>query len=229
MDDVLGITRRTRSPGPRSHHPGRLQARTDHAAELREYASPSRPDDHHRSRTGAPPVLAYRERRQLLRDGDALLELVERLRLADQAGLPPLLAQRIGDWALRVPGAIPLAPLRTLAAAHDAVLELQGKLMGRPADPCGRGGGRPPAAEIRLPPMPPAGPGAAWWAAAQEATDQALWRYAEQQRLAARAARLRRPDRDRWLQRAQAAWANYWRLYCELEAQAATLPTPPGG
>ncbi len=167
-----------------------------------------------------------RSRKDLLGEGDVILDRVEELRLLEQRAVPAGLAEAISVFQRRL-GRRPSNPT-TLAAAHRLVLALEGRLMignprvaatrthedrprGQPVVKVLQGGVRWKL--LTLPAMPPGGPDAAWRELREATVARAFdrWQYALEH--AGRAARGgHRADAERAVARERLAWANYWEL-----------------
>jgi hypothetical protein len=177
---------------------------------------------------------AEAHRRQMLDESDALLDLVEQLRLAERTVCPPGLAEAVRALQLRL-GRLEAGRPRTVRAAQNLVFSVQARLMAsnprlpRPSPQPERPAGQPRVAVLRLggawkflalpPPPASAGPGdQADWRQLVEATVQrALDRWAAAQDRAVWAARAREAAAPA-LHRAAAAWRNYWELRCEADS-----------
>ena len=200
------------------------------------------------------PDTADAHRRRLLADSDHLLEQVEQLRLGDGAVCPPDLAEAVRSLQLRLGRAEASRP-RTVRAAHHLVFAVQARLMAanprnlqprpQPDRPAGvprmtvlRQGG---AWKFLALPAPPAsdepGAQAEWLQLIRLTVQRALDRWSCAQDQAVNAARAREGALGA-LQRARAAWRNYWDLRCEAEALVSRVSAaargpgtlgPPGG
>jgi hypothetical protein len=170
-------------------------------------------------------------RRTMLAQADLLLEEVEELRLADQPRLPPSLGDAIRGLQVRI-GRRETANLRTVHAAQLLVYAVQQRLMAanphnhQPRSHLGRAAGSPGVMrlegggewkELTLPPGPAAGPSPMPWSVHVElVVERAFDRWALSQHQAVMAARSGQPANEA-LDRARAAWTNYWDLRCEAE------------
>jgi hypothetical protein len=182
----------------------------------------------------AEPDTADAHRRRLLADSDHLLEQVEQLRLGDGTVCPPDLAEAVRSLQLRLGRAEASRP-RTVRAAHHLVFAVQARLMSanprnlQPRPQPDRPAGVPRVTVLRQGgawkflalPAPPAGDGpgaqAEWLQLIRLTVQRALDRWSCAQDQAVNAARAREGALGA-LQRARAAWRNYWDLRCEAEA-----------
>jgi hypothetical protein len=178
-------------------------------------------------------------RRTMLAQADLLLDEVEELRLADQPRLPTTLGDAIRRLQARI-GRRETANLRTVRAAQLLVYAVQQRLMAanphnqQPRSHPGRAAGSPVVIrlaggaewkELTLPPGPAAGPSPLPWPVHVElVVERAFDRWALAQHQAVMAARSGQPA-DEALDRAHAAWTNYWDLRCEAERLLAPART----
>lgn len=192
-----------------------------------------------------PQDPAEASRRRLLRDSDTLLDQLEDLRLADRSGCPPVLATAVRALQVRLGSVDPRKP-RTVNAAHQLVFAVQARLMAaNPKNPhpraaLGRPGGQPRVADLAhggawkflaLPPPPTsqdAGHEADWDLLVQLTVERALDRWSRAQDDAVAAIRAGRRSAGS-LQRARAAWRNYWELRCEAERLLSCRPAEAAG
>jgi hypothetical protein len=183
---------------------------------------------------------AEAHRRRLMDESDALLALVEQLRLAERTACPPALAERVRALQLRL-GRTETGRPRTVRAAHNQVFSVQARLMAanprlpRPSPQPGRPVGQPRVAILRrggawkflaLPPPPAAaeaGEVANWRQLVSATVQRALDRWAAAQDRAVRAARAG-DGAVLAVRRAAAAWRNYWELRCEAESLGCGCP-----
>jgi hypothetical protein len=180
-----------------------------------------------------------RHRRSLLAASDDLLDQVEELRLADRTETPPSLQDAIGALQRRLGGSAGEDGARTLDAAHELVLAVQERLLalsrGRdaPRRHHDRAAGSPAMAALGrggrwkllvLPARPDAhGLQPAWRKAVLATLERALdrWDYAHHH---ARRGCRGGIDAEAALERARAAWDNYWELYQEAERLGVIRP-----
>lgn len=169
-------------------------------------------------------------RRRLLDESDRLLERIERLRMAGQRDLPPLLGRALLSLQVQLG---PFSPLRhqSLHAAHNAVFTLQHRLLAAnrrnptPRSHAGRRAGEPRVARVtssaswKFLVLPPRRQDAAEdWPMLVEATVERAydrWRLAQERTLTA--ARSHNSQALARLAQAEAAWSNYWELRQEAE------------
>ncbi len=165
----------------------------------------------------------------MLARSDELLDQLERLRLRDRLVTPMPLRRRIDD--LRADAGLAQRPVpRSLAAAHDLLLSMQQHWLNlnprHPAvtpSPVSRA---EPWKRLPLPPCPPSGPDEPWRRLARATVERAFDRWCWAQHHATRAAR-EGCDGAPALQRATAAWTNYFQLRQEalrLGAWAGEMP-----
>ena len=160
--------------------------------------------------------LVEASRQALLARSDDLLDELEVLRLRDRLLTPAALRRRIEG--LRSDARFPerSAP-RSLAAAHDLLLSMQQRWLNlNPRHPGVTPPGPPAPASDRwkhlpLPPCPPGGPDETWRHLARATVERAFDRWCWAQHHATRAAR-EGGDGPPALQRAAAAWTNYFQL-----------------
>lgn len=176
------------------------------------------------------PDGAEQRRRGLLEESDGLLDVVERLRLADRSQVPSELAAAITRLQERLGRSNPPRP-STLRAAHNLLLAAQGRLLAAgarnplPRAHHGRGMGQPVFAAIAPGrswkflslPAPSAAPTReAWLQLVDDTVERACdrWAYAHHQAL--RAVRAGQPAAAA-LAVADAAWSNYYELRREAD------------
>lgn len=176
------------------------------------------------------PEGTEQRRRGLLEESDGLLDVVERLRLADRTRVPPELQAAMGRLQQRLGRADPARPA-TLRAAHNLLLAAQGRLLAAnarsplPRAHHGRGMGQPvfdavaPGKTWKFLSLPP--PSASpsreeWLARVDDTVERACdrWGYAHHQAL--RAIRAGQPAAAA-LAIADAAWNNYYELRREAD------------
>jgi hypothetical protein len=173
---------------------------------------------------------ADRARRRLLAEADDLLDRVEHLRLMERREVPPALADALR--ALQWRGGRAGGP-RTVSAAQQLVYSVQQRLMGaNPRNPQPRRHLDRAAGSPMMTTLPASGaawkfltlpaPGSArsdeeWREVVELTVERAFdrWSFVHGRVLAA--AREHRPGFERELDRARAAWANYWELRREAE------------
>jgi hypothetical protein len=154
-------------------------------------------------------------RQTLLARSDDLLDELELLRLHDRRLTPAALRRRIDR--LRSDARLPERPApRSLAAAHDLLLSMQQRWLNlNPRHPGVSvpppGGERNRWKQLPLPPCPPGGPDEPWRGLARATVERAFDRWCWAQHHATRAAR-EGGDGPPALQRAAAAWTNYFQL-----------------
>lgn len=154
-------------------------------------------------------------RQTLLARSDDLLDELEELRLHDRLLTPGPLRRRIED--LRSDAGLSRRPApRSLGAAHDLLLSMQQRWLNlNPRHPFVTP--VPPAApsepwkHLPLPPCPPGGPDDTWRRLARATVERAFDRWCWAQHHATRAAR-EGGEGPPALQRAGAAWVNYFQL-----------------
>lgn len=184
-------------------------------------------------------------RRRMLADSDHLLEQVEQLRLDDGTVCPPDLAEAVRSLQLRLGRAEASRP-RTVRAAHHLVFAVQARLMAanprnlQPRPQPDRPAGMPRVTILRQGgawkflalPAPPTGDEptaqAEWLQLIRLTVQRALDRWSCAQDQAVNAARAREGAVGA-LQRARAAWRNYWELRCEAEALLSRVPAAARG
>lgn len=179
----------------------------------------------------AVAVTSDTRRRLLLAESDCLLDVVENLRLSDEAEAPPRLREAIRALQIRLGRRNPPVAPATLDAVHNLVFAVQQRIMSanpknpRPNRHQGRASGQPLMTLVRedrkwkvltLPPPTVSGEDADWIELVESTVERAWdrWCYAQQQ--ASRAARAHvRPLVAFAI--ATAAWRNYWQLLQEAE------------
>ena len=195
------------------------------------------------------PDEAERDRRDLLRSADQLLNQVEALRLKELGLVPDSLGSALAALAARLGRSAAQDRLRTVSAAHHLVFALQQRLMsGNPRNPnprshSGRASGSPQLTVIAnskrwkllaLPPRVGSSEEDAehWkevvWATVDRARER--WIYAQRTAVAAAMGGAGRSEARAAAEAMSAAWSNYFELLLEAEKitgeSAPELPLP---